>query len=503
MRRLCSVALLLVLSAGAHAADPAPEAAIDAIVTEALKAWQVPGVAVAIVRNDEVVYLKGHGVRELGRKDAVTPDTLFPIASCTKGFTTTAMAMLVDDGKMSWDDPVRKHLPSFHLSDPLADANVTLTDLVTHRTGVRGHELLWYRSPWSQEEIIRRIGLVKLDRPFRASFQYQSTMFTAAGHAAAAAAKVPWGDFVQQRVLDPLDMSSTTLTTTAAEKAADHASPHRRNLHDQPDVIPWYAMEVPDPAGSINSSARDLAKWLRFQLTGGVHKGKRLVSVEALGMTQAPQNIVRMEGQAKAMNPETLFMNYGMGWLLQDYRGHRMISHAGAIDGFRAQLTLVPDLGLGIALLCNLHDTRMNLAISNSLVDLFLSQRKRDWNAYYLDQVRQDQEAAKSRMQQREAQRHRQTKPSRELPAYTGTYEDPAYGTAEITQQNGSLVWNWSTFSSPLVHFHYDTFTIDNPYIGSPQVVLQLGPDGEVSTMTVTEPLGVVFRKVPRKAGPR
>ena len=158
--------------------DPA---AIDAIVKKSLDAWHVPGVAVAVVRDGEVIYLKGHGVKSLDADDPVTPDTLFPIGSCTKAFTTAAMAILVDEGKMAWDDPVRKHLSYFHLGDPLADKEVTLRDLVCHRTGLAPHDLLWYRSPWPPEEIVRRAGLLPLDQPFRTRFQYQSTMFTAAG----------------------------------------------------------------------------------------------------------------------------------------------------------------------------------------------------------------------------------------------------------------------------------------------------------------------------------
>src|SRR5262249_46700903 len=196
-----------------------PEA-IDAIVQEALKVWDVPGVTIGIVRDDRVIYLKGHGLKEVGKKDPVTPDTIFPLASCTKAFTTTAMAMLVDEGKMNWDDPVRKHVDFFHLSDPSADALVTLRDLVTHRTGVEPHELLWYRSPWSQEQIIRRIGKVKLDYPFRSGFRYQTTMFTTAGWAVGHASGLSWGDFVHKRILAPLGMKSTSLSTIAAAQTS-------------------------------------------------------------------------------------------------------------------------------------------------------------------------------------------------------------------------------------------------------------------------------------------
>jgi CubicO group peptidase (beta-lactamase class C family) len=472
--------------------DPA---AVDSLVHDALRAWQVPGVAVAIIRDDEVVYLKGHGVKELGKKDPVTPDTLFPIASCTKGFTTTAMAMLVDEGKMSWDDPVRKHVDYFHLADPLADANVTLRDLVTHRTGVRGHELLWYRSPWTQEEIIRKIGLVKLDRPFRSSFQYQTTMFTTAGHAVASAAKMPWAEFVQKRILDPLEMTATTLTTSDVEKTPDHATPHRRNPLGNPEPIAWYRIDVPEPAGSVNSTARDLARWVRFQLGDGTWNGKRLVSAASFAEPHLPQNIIRMEGQPKAQNPETLQMSYGMGWVIQDYRGHLLIGHAGAIDGFRAHLALLPRDRLGIVLLNNLHETRMNQALSNSLIDLLLGLGKRDWNTFHLALLKQDMEAAQARFREREAKRHHGTKPSRELTAYVGTYEEPAYGTAEITLEEGTLVWKWSTFRCPLRHFHYDTFTIDNDLLHGAQAQFTLGPDGEIAALHVEAPLGVEFKK--------
>ncbi len=184
----------------ARALEPAP---IDTAVRNALKAWQVPGVAVGIVHKGEIVYLKGHGLRSLTSADPVTPDTLFPLASCTKAFTTSALALLVEEGKLNWDDPVRRYLPPFRLSDPLADRDVTLRDLLCHRTGLASHDWLWYREPWSPEEAVRRAGLLPLDRPFRSAFQYQSTMFTAAGLAAARVAGVPWQDLVRSACSSP------------------------------------------------------------------------------------------------------------------------------------------------------------------------------------------------------------------------------------------------------------------------------------------------------------
>jgi CubicO group peptidase (beta-lactamase class C family) len=484
------------LPPGRRAGDPFDPAPVAALVREALEAWDVPGCAVAIVRDDEVIYLAGHGVKELGCKDPVTPDTLFPIASCTKAFTTTAMAMLVDEGKMAWDDPVRKHVGYFRLADPLADANVTLRDLVCHRTGVRGHDLLWYRSPWTQEEVIRRVGRVKPDGPFRASFHYQSTMFTAAGHAVASASRMPWGDFVRTRIFTPLGMTGANLTTDEADRAPDRASPHRKDRSGRALVIPRYRIDVPEPAGSVNAGAGDLARWVRFQLGDGTFAGRRLVSAANLRETHTPQNPIGVEGGAQLMHPETQQMSYGMAWLIQDYRGHRQVSHAGAIDGFRAHVTLLPDSEVGFVILANLHHTRMNLALSNSLVDLLLGLKKKDWNAHYLDLVRQDEADARQRECERQAGRPRGTKPAREPGAYVGRYEEPAYGTAEVTLENGALRWRWNCFGGPLKPFHDDTFLLDTEAWGTWQVQFILGADGEVASLAVGDPLGVEFKKV-------
>jgi CubicO group peptidase (beta-lactamase class C family) len=495
-RRLGALLCLGLWAASTPAAEHAdPAAEIDAVVRDALKAWRVPGVAVAVVRDDQVVYLKGHGLREIGADRPVTPDTVFPLASCTKGFTTTLLAMLVDDGKLRWDDSVRKHLDWFHLADPLADRDVTLRDLVTHRTGLRGHEMLWYRSPWAPEEAVRRVGLLPLDKPFRTAFQYQSTMFTAAGLAAGAAANSSWADLVRRRILDPLEMTGASLTTTDAEKAPDQATPHRIGHDGKVEVMSWYPQESPDPAGSLNASARDLTRWLRFQLAEGRYNGRRLVSADALRETHTPQVALPIDGIDRDLNPDTNLMSYGMGWLIQDYRGKLLLSHAGAIDGFRAAILLLPKERLGIALLYNLHQSRLNLALGNSLIDLFLDLPRKDWNAYFQGVVKKEQAAARARVEKRLAQRRPNTKPSRELAAYLGNYEHPAYGKARITLEQGSLVLRWGRFRCEMEHFHYDTFTLKDEYLDGVPVTFTLGTDGAVAALSVAEPFGVDFTK--------
>jgi CubicO group peptidase (beta-lactamase class C family) len=473
-------------------AGPRAGTPLDQLMTEALRGWEVPGVAIGIVHNGHVV-IKGFGVRELGKKDPVTPDTVFPVASCTKSFTTTVMAMLVDDGKLGWDDPVRKHVDFFRLFDPLADANVTLRDLVAHRTGVGRHELLWYRAPWGLEERIRKISKVRPARSFRSGLEYQSILFGTAGYAAGKAAGMSWEDLVRRRLLERLGMKHTTFTTQPAIDAPDHASPHQRS-GEKTKVIPWYAISEPDPAGSINSNVRDLVKFIQFQLDGGVWRGQRLVSVENLHETHSPQVIVPLRGYARMMNPATFQLSYGMGWVVQDYRGKHLLMHGGSIGGFRAHFTLVPDAGLGFVLLNNLHDTQMNLAVSNMLVDSFLGLPYKDWNAYYLAIEHKQEAARKEALAKFWADQRKDTRPSLPLADYTGTYEEPAYGNATLKLEDGKLVWHWSTFHWQLEHYHLDTFLARGEGLFD-TFVFQFGADG---TVHAVHALGQHFRKAKR-----
>jgi CubicO group peptidase (beta-lactamase class C family) len=495
---IASIAGLLALQMRGPAAAINSDA-IDAILQKARQFWEVPGTAVAIVRDDQIIYLKGLGVKELGKRDLITPDTLFPLASCTKAFTTTAMAMLVDEGKMDWDDPVRKHLPYFHLDDPLADRDVTMRDLVCHRTGLAPNDLLWYRSPWKPEEVVRRIAHVKLKKSFRSAFQYQTTMFTAAGLAVAHDAGFSWDRFVQERIFDPLGMKSSDFTTKAALESPDHASAHHRNGRGSIEAVPWYPMLVPEPAGSINSNARDLAQWLRFQLGDGTFDGKRLVSAKNLGETHTPQMVIRMESFAKAMNPETVHMNYGMAWVIQDYHGHAMWSHAGVVDGFRAHITLLPTDQIGIVILSNLNRTSMNLAASNSLVDLLLNLPTRDWNAFFRAEDDDEQAEVEAKWREREKGRRPGLHPSHGIIAYAGDYEDAAYGTATISIQHDRLVWKWYSFTAPLDPFSGDTFTIDNEFLGHPRLTFGTDANGDIATITVYDVMDTVFKRVPAK----
>jgi len=484
------VCCLLAVTASAQYIDTP---GIDKLMNEAMKHWQTPGASIVVVKDDQIVFLKGYGVRDVKTKEQVTPDTIFAIGSTTKAFVTAGMAMLADEGKMRWDDPVRKHVQYFRLGDSLASENVTMRDIVTHRTGLIRHDMLWYGSPWSREEIIRRIGLVPLSYGFRTTFQYQNIMFLTAGVAIANASGSTWEEFTQKRIFDPLGMKTANLSTTVAEKSPDHATPHQKR-GSVIDTMPWRNIDNVGPAGSINASARELSNWLRLHLNEGMLDGKRLISAENIREMQTPQMVIRNEGRWQLFFPpsETSQLSYGLGWFINDYRGHKLVMHGGSIDGFRASIVLVPKSKLGVVVLTNLNGTQMPEAACYGVIDLLLGLPKEDWNQYIASQARMFETESNKTILARFAKRKKDTKPSLELAAYTGKYEDAAYGEAEISLLDGKLMLAWSNFKSKLDHFHFDTFTAKDDRLAMEQVQFTLNPDGEVSAMQL---FGVSFRK--------
>jgi CubicO group peptidase (beta-lactamase class C family) len=485
MRLLSAVlALALALPSFAQKLDPY---SVDKIVANTLRAWQIPGAAIAIVQNDRVVYVKGYGSKDTSGSEPVGPETLFQIASTSKAFTTAAMAMLVDEKKLSWDDPVRRHVDYFRLSDHCADASVTLRDIVSHRTGLTRHDELWDNSPLTREEVIRRMGLVEPTKPFRTAYQYQNIMFITAGEAVASASGLSWDDFVRTRLFVPLGMTRTFTSDADWASANDRAVGHRWNA-DRGAVTPQRPIETQTlgAGGAIKSCARDMANWIRFQLADGFFENRRLVSAEALAETKLPQTVIRLENSSRDNNPETSLMAYGMGWVVQDYRGELLVSHSGSLNGFRTHVDLLPRRGVGFVILLNAGRSLAAVALRNSLTDSLTGKTGRDWNAYYLMLDARANEKEKKAKDERLAKRRPGTTPSHPLADYAGTYESPAYGKATVTLVNGQLVLQWSRITVPLAHWHYDAFTAESQIDDLDETVtFATGADGMIEALTI------------------
>ena len=434
----------------------------ETLAAAAKAEWDVPGVTVVAVDRTATLALTSQGVRELGGKP-LTPGVVFPLASCTKQFTTALMAGLVDDGLLDWNDPVRKYLPWFKLSDPAASELVLVRDLLCHRTGLPAHDLLWYRSAWSQEEIVKRCCRMPLTAPFRAELQYQSVMFMAAGLVCEKAAGKPWGELVEARLLKPLGMKTASVSQPGPD--TELIVGHRADAAGKLAAVPPYEMKTPNAAGSLFASAEDLALWLRFLLNDGKVGDRQLVSAKNLRETWTPQTVIRKEGGTAAMNPHTEQLAYGLGWVVQDYRGHLLCQHAGFIDGVRVHVTMLPKDGIAFAVLANREGTRMTLALSNRLVDHFLKLPPlTDWDKLFKGIVADEEAAAKKLAKQQELARREGTEPSLPLADYAGTYEHPAYGPMEIAATKAGLTWKWNGWTLPLTHWEVNTFRLDTDH---------------------------------------
>lgn len=495
---ISSLVSIILWTSVLRAAEPPPPPpklggeAIKDILCKTRDSWHAPGIAAAVVRDDKIVYLDGVGVRELGSDRRVTADTLFAIGSCTKAFTATALAILVQEGKADWNDPVRKHLPGFRLDDPLADRDVRLDDLLCHRIGLAAHDLLWYGAPWDIKESVRRMAFLQRSTSFRSTYEYNNLAYLAAGLAIREIAKQPWNLFVQQRLFKPLQMNHTVFTSGEAQKAPDHASPHGQDAAGKVKVIAWYPDDKQIRAsGSIKTSVRDLSQWLRFQLADGKIDGKQVVSAAALEETHTPRIPVPLTAAERAAGATQA--SYALGWHISDYRGHAIHEHAGAVKGFRARIILMPRKKLGLVVLTNLEEMGIVQAAGNNLLDYLLGLEKKDWNHFFLKEQGKAKKAEGERLEKLRRGRVQGTKAkAKDLDLYVGTYSEPAYGTVTITRKGDSLQLQWSSYQIPLEHFHYDTFLtptkelhflLAEADLRAQTVVFEMNEDAEMSVV--------------------
>lgn len=414
-------------------------------------AWDAPGLVAVVTKGDQTLLLAGFGTRDHNRKLPIDADTLVPLGSCGKAFTSAAIASLVADGKMMFDDPVRKHLPDFKLSDPRADALVTIRDLLSHRSGLNGHDILWYRAPWSFADAVKRIPDLELAGPFRGSFHYSSLTVAAAGYAAMKANGTSYDSLIRDRVCRPAGIADIAFDTPQAKTFANRAEGFRRSVGGRIEPMAEYVFPEPHPAGSIQITGRGLEQWLKYQRTN---------ASPSLTETKSPQTVIPMTDAVRPYHPYGTQVTYGMGWLIYDYRGKKIVAHGGQIDGFRAQVMLLPDEGIGIALVNTLHESKLNLALSTAIVDELLGLPKADWASYYKALEAKEREDKANGFAALKRLRRAGVTPTRPLADFAGTYRDKAYGPGTVTLEAGHLVWSWSSFRIPLEHWERDAFRL-------------------------------------------
>ncbi len=470
--------------AGALAAnDAAKFASMPAWLDETREMFDVPGCAVAIVKRGDVVATFGSGKRDVDGSLPVTADTLFAIGSSTKAFTTCVLAMLADEGKLEWDAPVRRWLPDFALADAPLGERITPRDLVTHRSGMPRHDLVWYGAKFDRAEMVQRLRWLPLNHDLRTDFQYNNLMFLAAGHLAERVAGTTWEELVRQRVFEPLGMRRSNFEVEKSKADPDHATPYRRSKGET-KVIPFRDITSIGPAGSINSSVREMANWVSLHVQGGTFDSRRLLQAAAVDDLHA----VRMPFDGGAQEtPEIVGVGYALGWFVDVYRGHRRVHHGGNIDGFSALVAMLPDTGYGFVVLTNLDANPLPELVVRQLADRALDLEPRDFRTAIRARQKAAEGAADKARDGALGERKKDTHPSRALNEFAGEYHHPGYGGCRVAHDGAGLTIDFHGIVCPLDHWHYDVFvcreTEDTPEIAGTKVQFSSDLDGDVASL--------------------
>jgi CubicO group peptidase (beta-lactamase class C family) len=425
--------------------------------------WQVPGVGVAIVHRDRVLMASGMGVQQVDQTVPVDGQTLFAIASNTKAFTTMALAKLVERGKLSWDDPVRKHLPDFALHDRWISTELNVRDLVTHRSGLGtfSGDLLWWASDYSRKELTSKLRHLPPEGTFRSHYGYSNVLYIVAGQVIEAVSGESWESFVQKEILRPLGMHRTLVSVRDLVSAGNYAQPHK-TLPNRSQPIPWMNWDNMAPAGSLISSPEDMAKWVAALLRNASQLEGPLVKQKTLLDLWAPQTIVPISDASASRFPSTHFRAYGSGWALSDYHGRKLIAHGGGYDGMYSQVMLVPQEQLGVVVLTN-SMTGYPSAATYELIDLALELPHRDWSGENLELFRKSRQAFRDRIDKAIQPVAKNTKPSHPMTDYQGVFECPMYGQVKVDAAGDQLkiaFLRTPGLTGTLQHLHYDTFVI-------------------------------------------
>ena len=425
----------------------------DQVVEQALQDFNVPGAAVAVVVDSEVVLARGFGQRDLAEELPVTPNTLFAIGSATKAFTTAVLGTLVDEGLVSWDDPVIKHMPEFRLLDRHATHELTVRDLVTHRSGLPRHDLVWYNSPASRLELVDRLEFLEPFADLRQRFHYQNLMYLTAGVLVEKLTGSSWEVAVRSRLLEPLAMRLANFSVVSSAASDNHALPYRED-DGKLEVIPFRDITTIGPAGSINASLNDMTRWLRLQLSAGELEGQRILSEATLREMHTPQMTLGVYPE----RAERLLVSYGLGWFLEAYRGQYLVHHGGNIDGFSSLVAFLPFEGIGVVVLTNANATPVPMLVTRHLLDRLLGLEPIDWLGDAKAKLDVAQKAAEVAEERQLGERVEGTSPSHPLAAYAGDYAAPGYGVAGVREVDGQLVLTYNRIETPLEHWHYDVF---------------------------------------------
>ncbi|MEE4256460.1 MAG: serine hydrolase [Bacteroidales bacterium] len=469
---------------------------LDAYYEQALADWNVPGMAVAIVKDGEIVFSKGYGTLNINTGEPVDGNSLFAIASNTKAFTATALAMLADEGKLSWNDRVRDYLPWFELYDPYVSDNFTIRDLLTHRSGLKtfSGDLIWYGTNLGREEVVRNARYLEPTFGFRSGYGYSNIMYIAAGLVIEKVTGENWDDFIRERILDPLHMDRTLSSTEAIPGMDNVSSPHN-DVKDSIITIEWLNWDNVAPAGAIISSVNDISKWLIFNMNRGITAdGDTLLSAGRFDEMWAAVNPQGVSSWSMQQWPSTHFKAYGLGWAMFDYHGRKVLGHGGGYDGFISNTTFVPEDELGMVFLTN-KNTSLYYPLKFKTLDVMLDAGlDTDWSKDFLTMMEQRNEYSEKAKAKAEEERVKDSRPTLPIEDYLGTYNCKMYGDARVYFEGTQLMVHLlptEIFVGTLDHWQYNTWKIemkDVPALPPGLVNFIIDQEGKVVEMKIDIP---------------
>jgi CubicO group peptidase (beta-lactamase class C family) len=505
---ICSLAValaLMIFAPAARAQEPDVTKKLDgfdAYMAQTLKDWNTPGIGVGIVVNDKLVFAKGYGYRDYEKKLPFTPTTLQQIASNSKLFTAVAAGMLVEEGKLTWDKPVRESVPTIQFYNDQLNNNITLRDMLSHRTGVTRHDLIWFKSPFTRKELFERLKYLEPQEPMRETFLYNNLMFSAVGEIIELKSGLRWEQFVRDRIFTPLDMKTTTYSISDMNQHADHGVPFREK-RDAFELykIPYYEdTEGVAPAGAVISNIDELSHWLIALMNDGKYNGKQVLPAKVLKETLQPaiglpNTLGEALGYWELLNPA-----YGMGRQTVSYRGHLLTFHGGDLPGFHSQVSFMPNDKIGvIVLVISDHSAPLYNIVSYNVYERLLGLDQTPWSQRRLQQRLANKKAGTEARAKAGADRVPNTKPSHPLSSYVAEYENPAYGILKIGLTGDQLQFGFHEFQFPMTHFHYDRFdTPDDEQYGKFSVNFRTNPQGDVDNAVISlDEAEVVFTRKP------
>lgn len=506
---LVSIAVKLPVRAQSKKKSVDPVTRYDAYVQQAVRDWQVPGLTVTVVKDGKVLLKKGYGVREMGGTGAVDTQTLFAMASTTKAMTAACIGMLVDEGKLQWDDPVVNYLPDFLFYDPAVTREVRVRDLLIHNTGVGNADVLWATMQIPSDEILHRMRLIKPSYSLRSSFIYQNIMYLAAGKVIEKVSGIPWDVFVRTRIFEPLGMRRTKALFKEVADEVNRAKPHieiNDTIRAVNSRIEEGLVDAVGPAGSIWTCPDDVAAWMICMLdssrytTGGTRK--TLLKPATWAELFKPQTLVTdSQFYPTQYLTKPIWKTYGLGWFQHDYRGHRVNFHTGSLTGMVAIHGQLPDQKLAVYVQGNLDHAELRHALMYRAFDEFALGLSNDWSTEFRQLYGALKQRGKLAERKADSTRVLNTKPSLPLNAYVGSYTDPLYGKVEVTQKEGRLyAYINNLLTGYLDHWHFDTFRMvfDQFWNGKESVSFILDTKGKVARLNSG---GMELTKVPENAG--